>query len=177
MYSTKLLWYLTSFTASFHGITSVDSSVFVESKIYDIGTTILLVQTAKLNHMCINTDWKKPLLWSKRSPNLDKPIQLNGIILHRKFQPVQFLDKLKALCLGPFKLIINPRDDMYELLIQNGNTSHTHQKQPMPYYAKDPLLLPQIPSCVKENHITNHDSETSVTIQKKINLRHIKLLN
>ena len=68
----------------------------------------------------------------QNSPNLDKPLPLNSIVLHRNFGVVQFPDKLKPLRNGPFKLLNKPTEVTYELVTSDGKIIHTHRNHLIP---------------------------------------------
>ena len=60
----------------------------------------------------------------KNSPNLDKRLPVNSIVLRRSFKTVQFPDKLKRFGNGFFEYLNKPTDITCEDLTQEGKTFH-----------------------------------------------------
>ena len=61
----------------------------------------------------------------QNSPNLDKTIPLNSFVLNRSFEVVHFLDKLKPIRNGSFKISNKPTDVTYDFLTEDGKIFHT----------------------------------------------------
>ena len=53
-----------------------------------------------------------------------------------------FSDKLKPLRIGSFKSINKISDITYEIVNQDGYTSHIHRNHLIPYYPKEPIIFP-----------------------------------
>ena len=73
-----------------------------------------------------------------------KPLPIGTFVLKRHFAHVLFSDKLKPLRIGPYKILYRNADVTYELLAQDGSTSHVHRNHSIPYYPKEPLLFPHL---------------------------------
>ena len=56
-----------------------------------------------------------------------KPLPIGTSVLKRKFTHVHFSDKLKPLRIEPYKIIDRLSDVTYELLAQDGSTTHVHK--------------------------------------------------
>ena len=69
-----------------------------------------------------------------------KPFPIGTFVLKRHFAHVHISDKLKPLRIGPYKIRDRIADVTYELLAQDGSTSHVHRNHLIPYYPKEPLL-------------------------------------
>ena len=98
-------------------------------------------------------------------PNLDKPIPVNSVVLHRIFKALHFSDKLKPLRNGPFKKLNKPREVTHKLLTQDRKRFNTHRNLLVPHYPKEPLLFPHIESNNEQKSETFYDSDTSDIIQ------------
>ena len=66
--------------------------------------------------------------------------------MKQNFTHVHFSDTLKALRIGPYKIIDRLSDVTYELLAQHGSTIHVHRNHLIRYYPKEPLLYPHLRS-------------------------------
>ena len=53
-----------------------------------------------------------------------------------------FPEKLKPLRIGPFKIINKISDITYEIVNQDGYTSHIHRNHLIPYHPKEPVIFP-----------------------------------
>ena len=73
-----------------------------------------------------------------------KPLPIGTFVLKRHFAQVHFSDKLKLLRIGPYKYLDRIADVTYELLAQDGSTSHVHRNHLIPYNPKEPLLYPHL---------------------------------
>ena len=49
---------------------------------------------------------------------------------------------MKPLRIGPFKIINKISDITYEIVDQDGYTSHIHRNHLVPYYPKEPIIFP-----------------------------------
>ena len=71
-----------------------------------------------------------------------RPLDIGTLVLIRNFLHVHFSDKLKPLRIGPFKILNKISDITYEIIIQDGYTSHIHRNHLIPYYPKEPIIFP-----------------------------------
>ena len=71
-----------------------------------------------------------------------RPLDIGTFVLKRNFLHVHFSDKLKPLRIGPFKIINKISDITYEIVIQDGYTSHIHKNHLIPHYPKEPTIFP-----------------------------------
>ena len=76
--------------------------------------------------------------------NNPRPIDIGTFVLKRNFFNVHFSDKLKPLRIGPFKINNKISDITYEIVIQDGYTSHIYRNHLVPYYPKEAILFPFI---------------------------------
>ena len=76
--------------------------------------------------------------------NNPRPLDIGTFELKRNFLHVQFSDKLKPLRIGPFKIINKISDITYEIVNQDGYTSHIHKNHLVPYHPKEPIIFPFI---------------------------------
>ena len=73
-----------------------------------------------------------------------RPLDIGTFVLKRNFLHVHFSEKLKPLRIGPFKIINKLSDITYEIVNQDGYTSHIHRNHLIPYYPKEPVIFPFI---------------------------------
>ena len=73
-----------------------------------------------------------------------RPLDNGTFVLKRNFLHVHFSDKLKPLKIGPIKIINKIADIPYEIVIQDGYTSHIHSNHLIPYYPKEPIIFPSL---------------------------------
>ena len=73
-----------------------------------------------------------------------RPLDIGTFVLKRNFLHVHFSDKLKPLRIGPFKITNKLSDITYEIVNQDGYTSHIHRNHLIPYYPKEPVIFPFI---------------------------------
>ena len=73
-----------------------------------------------------------------------RPLDIGTFVLKRNFLHVHFSDKLKPLRIGPFKIITKLSDITYEIVNQDGYTSHIQRNHLIPYYPKEPVIFPFI---------------------------------
>ena len=66
-----------------------------------------------------------------------RPLDIDTFVSKRNFLYVHFSDKLKPLRIGPFKIINKISDITYEIVNQDGYTSHNHRNPLVPYYPKN----------------------------------------
>ena len=71
-----------------------------------------------------------------------RPLDIGTFVLKRNFLHVHFSDKLKPLRIGPFKIINRISDITYEIVNQDGYTSHIHRSHLVPYYPEEPIIFP-----------------------------------
>ena len=82
--------------------------------------------------------------YSNKTYNNPRPLDIATFVLKRNFLHVHFSDKLKPLRIGPFKIIIKISDITYEIVNQDGYTSHIHRNHLVPFYPKEPIIFPFI---------------------------------
>ena len=70
-----------------------------------------------------------------------RPLDIGTFVLKRNFLHVHFSDKLKPLRIGPFKIYNKISDITYEIVNQDGYTSHIHRNHLIPYYPKEPIIF------------------------------------
>ena len=58
--------------------------------------------------------------------NNPRPLDIGNFVLKRSFLHVHFSDKLKPLRIGPFQIINKMFDITYEIINQDGYTSHIY---------------------------------------------------
>ena len=86
----------------------------------------------KINsYACFNKTYHNP-----------RPLDIGTFVLKRNFLHVHFSDKLKPLRIGPLKIINKISDITYEIVNQDGYTSHIHRNHLIPYYPKEPIIFP-----------------------------------
>ena len=59
--------------------------------------------------------------------------------------------------IGPYKILDRLSDVTYELLAQDGSTSHVHRNHIIPYYPKEPLLYPHLRNFMRFSDSINFD--------------------
>ena len=69
-------------------------------------------------------------------------MNIGTFVLKRNFLHVHFSEKLKPLTIGPFKIINKISDITYEIVNQDGYTSHIHRTHLVPYCPKKPIIFP-----------------------------------
>ena len=79
----------------------------------------------------------------------------------KKFLHVHFSDKLKPLRIGPFKIINKFFDITYEIVIQDGYTSHIHRNHLVPYYPRETIIFPFVQ---QYNPHSNDDNDNNDSI-------------
>ena len=77
--------------------------------------------------------------YSNKTYHNPRPLDIGTFVLKRNFLHVHFSDKLKPLRIGPFKIINKISDITYEIVNQDGYTSHIHRNHFIPYYPKEPI--------------------------------------
>ena len=95
--------------------------------------------------------------------NNPRPLDIGTFVLKRNFLHVHFSDKLKPLRIGPFKININISDITYEIVNQDGYTSHIHRNHLVTYYPKEPLIVPFIQNYNPHSFDNNTDNNNSST--------------
>ena len=91
--------------------------------------------------------------------NNPRPLDIGTIVLKRNFLHVHFSEKLKPLRIGPFKIINKISDITYEIVNQDGYTSHIHRNHLVPYYPKEPIIFPIIQQY--NPHSNDHDNDNN----------------
>ena len=95
--------------------------------------------------------------------NNPRPSDIGTFLLKENFLNVHFSDKLKPLRIGPFKIIKKISDITYEIVNQDGYTSHIHRNHLVPYYPKEPLIFPFIQNYNPHSFDNNFDNNNSST--------------
>ena len=91
---------------------------------------------------------------------IQNPSDIGTFVLKRNFLHVHFSDKLKPLRIGPFKINNKISDNTYETVNQDGYTSHIHRNHSVPYYTKEPIIVP--PFIQQYNpHSTDDDNDNN----------------
>ena len=70
-----------------------------------------------------------------------RPLDIGTFVLKRNFLHVLFSDKLKPLRIGPFKIIDKFSAITYEIVNQDGYTSHIQRNHLILYYPKEPIIF------------------------------------
>ena len=83
----------------------------------------------------------------------------------RNFLHVHVSDKLKPLGIGPFKIINKISDITYEIVNQDGYTSHYHRNHLVPNYPKEPIIFPFIQQYNPHSIDDNNDSNVNTPIK------------
>ena len=84
------------------------------------------------------------IAYFNKTYNNPRPLDIDTFVLKRNFLHVQFSDKLKPLRIGSFKIINKSSDITYEIVNQDGYTSHIHRNHLVPYHPKEPIIFPFI---------------------------------
>ena len=95
-----------------------------------------------------------------------RSLDIGTFVLKRNFLHVHFSDKLKHLRIGPFKIINKISDLTYEIVYQDGYTSHIHRNHLVPYYPKEPIIFPFLEQYKPHSIIDNYnDSDLNDPLQ------------
>ena len=105
----------------------------------------------------------KSFVYFNKTYNNARPLDIGTFVLKRNFLHVHFSDKLKPLRIGPFKIIYKISDITYEIVNQDGYTSHIHRNHLVPYYPKEPLIFPFIQNFNPHSSDNNTDNNNSST--------------
>ena len=95
--------------------------------------------------------------------NIPRPLDIGTFVLKRNFLNVPFSDKLKPLRIGPNKIIDKISDITYEIVNQDGYTSHIHRNHLYAYYPKEPFIFPFIQKYNPQSTDYNTDNCNSST--------------
>ena len=87
-----------------------------------------------------------------------RPLDIGTFVLKRNFLHVHFSEKLKPLRIGPFKIINKISDITYEIVNQDGYTSHIHRNHLVPYYPKKPIIFPFLQQYNPHSINTNYNN-------------------
>ena len=87
-----------------------------------------------------------------------RPLDIGTFVLKRNFLHVHFLEKLRPLRIGPFKIINKVSDITYEIVNQDGYTSHIHRNHLVPYYPKEPIIFPFLQQYNPHSINTNYNN-------------------
>ena len=103
--------------------------------------------------------------FNKTSHN-PRPLDIGTFVLKRNFFHVDFSDKFQPLRIGPFKIINKVSDITYEIVNQDGYTTHIQRNHLVPYYPKEPInfpfLQPYNPHSINNNY---NDSDLNDPLQ------------
>ena len=94
--------------------------------------------------------------------NNPRPLDIGTFVLKRKFLHVHFSDKVKPLRKGPFKIIDKYFDITYEIVNQDGYTSHIHRNHSVPYYPKEPIVFSFIQQNCPYSNGNDNDNNDSI---------------
>ena len=94
--------------------------------------------------------------------NNPRPLDIGTFVLKRNFLHVQFSDKLKTLRIGRFKIIRKISDITYEIVNQDGYTSHIHINHLVPYYPKKPIIFPFIQQYIPHSNDDNDNNDSDI---------------
>ena len=91
-------------------------------------------------------------------------MDIGTFVLKRKILHVHFSDELKPLRIGPFKINNKTSDITYEIVNQDGYTSHNHRNHLIPYYPKEPFIFPFIQQYNPyPNYNENDNNDSNIT--------------
>ena len=94
--------------------------------------------------------------------NNPRPLDIGTFVLKRKFLHVHFSDKVKPLRIGTFKIIDKYSDITYEIVNQDGYTSHIHRNHLVPYYPKEPIVFSFIQQYCPYSNDNDNDNNDSI---------------
>ena len=106
---------------------------------------ILITETAMMqiyHTVYENTKKINSMAYFNKTYHNPRPLDIGTFVLKRNFLHVHFSEKLKPLRIGPFKIINKVSDITYEIVNQDGYTSHIHRNHLVPYYPKEPIIFP-----------------------------------
>ena len=110
-----------------------------------------------------NTKKNNSLAYFNKTNNNPRPLDIGTFVLKRNFLHVHFSDKLKSLRIGPYKIINKISDITYEIVNQDGYTSHVHRNHLVPYYPKEPIIFPFIQQY--NPYSNDHDNDNNESIE------------
>ena len=93
--------------------------------------------------------------------NNPRPLDIGTFVLKRNFLHVLFSDELKPLRIGPLKIIIKISDFTYEIVNEDGYTSHVHRNHLVPHYPKEPIIFPFIQQYIPHSNNDDNDNNDS----------------
>ena len=106
---------------------------------------ILATETAMIQiYPTVYENTKRKIIsfaYFNKTYNNPSSLDIGTFVLKTNFLHVHFSDKLKPLRIGPFKFIIKISYITYEIVSQDGYTSHNHRKHLVPYYPKEPIIF------------------------------------
>ena len=91
-----------------------------------------------------NTKKIDSIAYLNKTKNNPRALDIGTFVLKRNFLHVHFSDKLKPLRIRPFKILDKISEITYEIVNQDGYTSHIHRNHLVPYYPKEPITFPFI---------------------------------
>ena len=126
---------------------------------------ILATETAMIQiYQTLNENTKRKTnsnAYFNKTYHNPRPLEIGTFVQKRYFLHVHFSDKLKPLGIGPFKIINKLSDITYEVVNQDGYTSHVHRNHLVPYYPKEPNIFLFIQQYNIQSH--NKDNDNSDT--------------
>ena len=81
------------------------------------------------------------MAYFNKTYNNPRSLDIGTFVLKRNFLHIHFSEKLKPLRIGPFKIMNKFSDITYEIVNQDGYTSHIHRNHLVPYYPKEPIIF------------------------------------
>ena len=104
----------------------------------------------------------------KKTYKNPRPLDVGTFVPKGNFLHVHFSDKLKPLRIGPHKIINKISYITYEIINQDGYTSHIHRNHLVPYYPKEPIIFPFIQK-YKPHFTDNNNDINNQSINDSIN--------
>ena len=131
---------------------------------------ILAIETAMMqiyHTVYENTERKiNSFAYFNKTYHIPRSLDIGTFVLKRNFLHVHFSDKLEPLRIGPFKITNKISDITYEIVIQDGYTSHIQRNHLVLYYPKEPFIFPFLqrynPHSIKNNY---NDSDLNDPLQ------------
>ena len=123
-----------------------------------LGTETALIQ---IYHTVYENTKRKIISFAHFNKTYNNPttLDIGTFVLIRNFLHVHFPDKLKPLRIGPFKINNKISDITYEIVNQDGYTSHIQRNHLVPYYPKEPIIFPFIQQY--NPHSNNDDNDNN----------------
>ena len=126
---------------------------------------ILATETAMINiyHTVYENTKRKinSFAYSNKTYNNPRTLAIGSFELKRNFLHVLFSDKLKPLRIGPFEIISEISNITFEIVNQDGYTSHFHRNHLVPYYPKEPIIFSFIQQYNSHSNDDDNDKNDS----------------